>query len=122
MGRSLNTHTSLGALLVDVHAEAAARLGELTAAVAELRRDRGAETADDEHDPEGVTLSMEWERIEGLRLAAERDLAEIDDAIVRWESGDYGRCEDCGRPIPIERLRARPAARRCVPCAERTGG
>lgn len=116
------SRASHGAHLAGVHAEAVARRDALSAAVVELGRDRGAETADDEHDPEGVTLSMEWERIEGLRLAAERDLAEIDEALARWSSGAYGRCEGCGRSIPIERLRARPAARRCVPCAERVGG
>ena len=116
------SHASHGALLTGLHADAVARRDALSAAAAELRRDRGAETADDEHDPEGVTLSMEWQRIEGLRLAAERDLAEIDEALTRWSSGDYGRCEGCGRSIPMERLRVRPAARRCVPCAERVGG
>ena len=109
-------------LLVGLHAGAVARRDALSAAAAQLRRDRGAETADDEHDPEGVTLSMEWQRIEGLRLAAERDLAEIDEALTRWSSDDYGRCEGCGRSIPTERLRVRPAASRCVPCAEQAGG
>ena len=109
-------------LLVGLHAGAVARRDALSAAAAQLRRDRGAETADDEHDPEGVTLSMEWQRIEGLRLAAERDLAEIEEALTRLSFDDYGRCEGCGRSIPMERLRVRPAARFCVPCAERVGG
>ena len=117
-----SSRASYGALLAGAHAGAIARLDGLSAAAAELRRDRGADTADDEHDPEGVTLSMEWERIEGLRLAAERDLAEIDEALARWSSDDYGMCEGCGRSIPMERLRVRPAARRCVSCAERAGG
>ena len=115
------SRASHGALLAGLHAEASARRDALSAAAAELRHDRGAETADDEHDPEGVTLSMEWQRIEGLRLAAVRDLAEIDEALTRWRSGDFGRCEGCGRSIPPERLLVRPAARRCVPCAERIG-
>ncbi|GAA3643648.1 hypothetical protein GCM10022200_29480 [Microbacterium awajiense] len=112
---------SLGVLLAGVRDDALARRDALQQAAADLRRDRGAETADDEHDPEGVTLSMEWERIEGLRIAAERDLCEIDEAVARWDAGEYGRCEGCGRGIPSERLRARPTARRCVPCAERIG-
>ncbi|QKJ18078.1 TraR/DksA family transcriptional regulator [Microbacterium hominis] len=118
---STDSRAAHGALLAGLRSDAVARRDALSAAAAELRRDRGAETADDEHDPEGVTLSMEWERIEGLRLAAEAELAEIDEALSRWRTGDYGRCEDCGRSIPIERLRVRPAARRCVPCAERAG-
>ncbi len=113
---------SLGALLASLRDDAVSRRDALQQAAVDLRRDRGAETADDEHDPEGVTLSMEWERIEGLRIAAERDLAEINEAVARWDAGDYGRCEGCGRSIPIERLWARPTARRCVPCAEKVGG
>ncbi|MFD8557240.1 TraR/DksA C4-type zinc finger protein [Streptosporangium canum] len=32
----------------------------------------------------------------------------------------YGVCESCGRPIVVERLRARPAARTCIECAAGT--
>lgn len=32
------------------------------------------------------------------------------------ESGDYGICDDCGQDIAIERLKARPVARRCIRC------
>ncbi|MFI6799217.1 TraR/DksA C4-type zinc finger protein [Streptosporangium canum] len=29
----------------------------------------------------------------------------------------YGVCESCGRPIVVERLRARPAVCTCIECA-----
>ena len=32
------------------------------------------------------------------------------------ENGVYGVCDDCGRDISIERLKARPVARRCIRC------
>ena len=32
------------------------------------------------------------------------------------EDGIYGICDDCGRDISIERLKARPVARRCIRC------
>jgi len=32
-------------------------------------------------------------------------------------SPEYGRCVECGRPIGIDRLRARPATTRCVDCS-----
>ena len=32
------------------------------------------------------------------------------------EDGVYGICDDCGRDISIERLKARPVARRCIRC------
>ena len=35
------------------------------------------------------------------------------------ENGEYGICEDCGREIAIERLKARPIAKRCIRCKTR---
>ncbi|WP_092548281.1 TraR/DksA family transcriptional regulator [Herbiconiux ginsengi] len=82
-----------------------------------LRVVRESSSDDDEHDPEGPTLSSEWSRIRGLLLEAEAQLAETDAASARVEAGTYGLCQNCGRPIPPARLEARPAARLCVPCA-----
>lgn len=49
----------------------------------------------------------------------DRDLQElrlIDGAILRMGDGSYGECDECGRPIDIERLRATPFASRCFDC------
>ncbi|GAA3650477.1 TraR/DksA family transcriptional regulator [Microbacterium marinilacus] len=78
---------------------------------------RGDAAADDEHDPEGATLSGEWSRLAGLSDAARRELDEIDAALARLDDGRHGTCETCGAPIPEARLRARPTATRCVRCA-----
>jgi RNA polymerase-binding protein DksA len=45
------------------------------------------------------------------------EIVEIDRALARIESGDYGRCEDCGEQISEARLRVLPAAPTCVDCA-----
>jgi len=45
-----------------------------------------------------------------------RELRELDQALARMQSGDYGSCSDCGDEIPFERLRAYPGATRCVRC------
>ena len=42
--------------------------------------------------------------------------AEILAALVRVGDGSYGKCVDCGNPVPDGRLEARPACPRCVPC------
>lgn len=110
-------HDEFAALLSARRAGAAASLRALGASSDELRRSRGEATADDEHDPEDPTLSAEWSRLEGLRAGAARELAEIDVALRRLDEGDFGVCEACGRGIPIDRLRARPMATRCVACA-----
>jgi RNA polymerase-binding protein DksA len=47
------------------------------------------------------------------------EIAAIDEALARMARGEYGRCEVCGEPVPVERLRAMPTAKRCVPCASR---
>ena len=43
-------------------------------------------------------------------------LEEVDAALARLAEGRYGTCETCGIPIPSERLRALPEARRCIAC------
>src|SRR5262245_12386743 len=47
-----------------------------------------------------------------------RALREIDAAKARLAAGRFGFCEACDEPIPVERLRALPEARRCVCCEE----
>ena len=39
-------------------------------------------------------------------------------ALERLEEGLYGSCEDCGRQISADRLKAIPEATRCVSCQE----
>lgn len=109
------------ALLQRLHAEAVAQVGAADAALQALLHDREGSHDDDEHDPEGVTLSSEWSRLSGLAEAATAKLRQVDDALVRLDAGDYGVCLSCGRPIPAARLEVRPFAEHCVSCAERLG-
>ena len=54
-----------------------------------------------------------------LAVAAESALSDIDDALQRFLSGSYGRCEHCAARIPFERLEALPMARFRMPCQYR---
>jgi DnaK suppressor protein len=47
---------------------------------------------------------------------AEAQRAQVLAALARIDDGSYGRCVDCGNPVPDARLEARPATPRCVPC------
>ncbi|MEQ6897297.1 TraR/DksA family transcriptional regulator [Microbacterium sp. KR10-403] len=112
----------------EFRARLAARADEIAQTIAALDADldalaaaRGQDTADDEHDPEGVTLSAEWSRIVGLRAEQERERDAVTAAQGRWDAGTYGVCQGCGKPIPVGRLRVRPMAMLCVACAERAG-
>ena len=47
-----------------------------------------------------------------------RQLRELDAAMARIDSEDFGVCVECGEAIPVARLKANPAALRCVGCQE----
>jgi DnaK suppressor protein len=46
----------------------------------------------------------------------ETKLAAIDAALEKIRRGTYGKCEKCGKNIPLERLEIFPEARFCVDC------
>lgn len=52
----------------------------------------------------------------GLHVAYEELAADVARALEKIEEGSYGTCDDCGRPVPLARLRALPWATRCVQC------
>jgi DnaK suppressor protein len=54
--------------------------------------------------------------LERLQGRERHELDEIDAALTRLEAGRYGLCEACRGPIPLARLRAMPATRRCANC------
>lgn len=54
--------------------------------------------------------------LESLRDSQREELAEIDAALRRIQTGTYGSCESCGGRIARQRLRAVPQARTCVQC------
>ncbi len=43
-------------------------------------------------------------------------LAQIDRVLARLAAGQYGICATCGKPIPSERLEAKPLAILCITC------
>jgi DnaK suppressor protein len=89
----------------------------LVAAIEETRAARLLMFADDEHDPDGSTASLDQARDVALLEQTERTLSELAEAQRRLASGTYGVCESCGRQIPPARMLARPETRSCVACA-----
>lgn len=49
----------------------------------------------------------------------QRQLARIDGALHRVESGDYGWCFVCHQEIDVRRLAVDPTSTRCIKCVER---
>jgi DnaK suppressor protein len=98
-------------------AAAEAQIESLTREFDEVVAASRASNADDEHDPEGATIAFERQQVVALLDQARARLADVEAAMARRDAGDYGICENCGRPIAPERLAARPAARTCIDCA-----
>ena len=98
---------------------AVARLAALQREFADIVAATAAANTDDEHDPEGATIAFERQHVAALLSQAREHLSHIESALRRVDEGSYGVCERCGRPIPAERLTARPSAATCVRCAAR---
>ena len=93
------------------------QISALTAQLEEIIESSQFVATDDEHDPDGSTVAFERSKVSAMLSHSWGRLAEVDSALERMETGTYGLCEGCGRPIPVERLLARPVARLCVKCA-----
>lgn len=73
------------------------------------------------------TLNRDWEEqaaeleddqvLEGLDAMTLAEVKQIREALRRIDTGSYGVCSTCGRPISAERLVAVPSAVNCVGCA-----
>jgi DnaK suppressor protein len=95
-----------------------ARAEEIAAARSQL--DPRAPTLDteladyDQHpaDEGTETHDQELDETRDMLLADEAERVEL--ALKRLASGDYGRCIDCGKEIPAERLEAIPESVRCI--------
>jgi DnaK suppressor protein len=97
-----------------------ALLGELREDAARSREHPYAEhagPAPDTGDESVATLIADLEQAD-----ITRDLDEfrgLEAARERIRAGEYGICIDCGSDVGFERLKAFPAALRCVQCQER---
>jgi DnaK suppressor protein len=67
--------------------------------------DLGSETADKEE--ESIIVSSYGDR-----------LMLIDEALEKIRSKTYGKCENCGKKIEVERLKVVPYAKLCIHCKE----
>lgn len=48
-----------------------------------------------------------------------RELKKINAALVAMDNSTYGRCKNCGKEIPLDRLMAYPQADTCLKCSPR---
>ncbi|MFY1632010.1 TraR/DksA family transcriptional regulator [Solwaraspora sp. WMMB335] len=82
-----------------------------------LRLIEGGDTAGDDQADSG-TKTAERDAAQSLIRSILDQRAQFEHALARLTAGDYGRCEGCAGPIPIERLEIYPSATTCVTCKQ----
>jgi DnaK suppressor protein len=77
------------------------------------------EAGEGPNDPADIAVdALEIEQEQSLLVNQQALLTEVERAIERIEKGTYGKCTNCGRPIPEKRLEAIPWASHDVKCEE----
>jgi DnaK suppressor protein len=95
----------------------AALISELRADAERVRGDRFEDLAGQAPDPGDESVATLITDLGHANMG--RDLSELralEAALARLRDGSYGICAECGGDIGFERLRANPAAVRCVDC------
>jgi RNA polymerase-binding transcription factor DksA len=95
------------------------RAREIAARREGLRRDAenmlDGELADyDQHPGDQGTETHEQQLDETTDMMLEAEAENVQTALERLSTGDYGSCVDCGKGIPPARLEAIPEAVRCI--------
>ena len=114
----MQAHELTGAQRTELQELLGRREQELQDAIAALRNvlarpDAGSGAAVLDSVEEGEARMMASVALGQLRRH-EDELLDVRHARDRMHQGDYGNCEECGRPIPFQRLQARPEARFCL--------
>ncbi|MBA7650061.1 RNA polymerase-binding transcription factor DksA [subsurface metagenome] len=67
-------------------------------------------------EEEKAAESFELEKRLALEKRIRDQLAEVEHALSKFDSGTYGLCDNCGQPIEPARLEALPEANLCLSC------
>jgi DnaK suppressor protein len=77
------------------------------------------QASEDPQDFEETAVDfLETQQEQSLLVNEQALLTEVQEALKRIEEGTYGKCVNCGQPIPEKRLEAIPWAARDVKCEQ----
>ncbi len=57
-------------------------------------------------------------RVVAVKQTLQELLSKIKKSLLAMKSGKYGKCENCGKNIEPERLKAMPTATLCISCSK----
>jgi phage/conjugal plasmid C-4 type zinc finger TraR family protein len=102
--------------------EALRRAGHDTAFSGDQREVSGELSMVGQHPADVADVTYQRELQHTTERMLEREAAQVEQAMRARASGTYGICQECGQPIPAERLAARPEATLCVKCQRQREG
>jgi len=107
--------------LVELYERLKKEKTELLAKIEQLRAQSQPSAERKEGSPfgkreEGADEAAELEKRLALEKRLVESLNEVEHALQKYESGTYGLCDSCGRPIEQARLQAIPQASLCLSC------
>lgn len=95
------------------------RIGQLTATLDQQGEpsDQHQQQRDDDAASLDITINstVQSQLLDHTR----RELAQLHGTLAWLDGDDAGYCDRCGREIPLARLKAVPATRLCVTCADK---
>jgi|SRR5579859_2379432 len=90
-----------------------------TALAGDQREVTGESSTVSQHPADTADFTIQRELQQTTQELLAREAAQVEAALHARATGTYGLCQSCGRPIPAERLAARPEATQCVDCQRR---
>ncbi|TCO78967.1 TraR/DksA C4-type zinc finger protein [Marinisporobacter balticus] len=73
----------------------------------------------DNHPADIATETFQMEMNFNLKNNEKLYLQEVEEAIERFETGVYGKCDTCGENIPEARLEVMPTTKNCIGCEKK---
>jgi len=73
----------------------------------------------DDHPADMASETFEKEKEQAMLESVHDSLARVRNALAKIKRGTYGKCDSCGKPISLPRLRALPHAALCVECQQK---
>ena len=70
---------------------------------------------------EGAAEAFELEKRLALKSRLTHALGEVEHTLSKFEQGNYGKCDNCGKSINVERLEVFPQASLCLNCKASQG-
>jgi DnaK suppressor protein len=110
------TLATLKKTLTEEREQLAADLADLEQSGHEALSDMSGENNYRDHMADQGTATFSKELDMSLEENVRDLLRQVDGALERIDTGTYGACVTCGKPIGAERLEAMPAAAKCIVC------